>query len=156
MKKTLNASIVFSTMSVFDRLQEYLFMATFELTDAISAKVSADRINDFLQNVRSRAFFLSYLRLTNWQAELLDEYAPKHPEATFFQPSEDDDRKDKIGFKNATFAWSDDTGGSLTPSKRNFLLKIEGEVLFKKGVVNLIVGPTGAGKTSLLMALLGE
>ncbi|KAI5825519.1 hypothetical protein K523DRAFT_323377 [Schizophyllum commune Tattone D] len=139
MKKTLNASIVFSTMSVFDRLQEYLFMATFELTDAISAKVSADRINDFLQN-----------------AELLDEYAPKHPEATFFQPSEDDDRKDKIGFKNATFAWSDDTGGSLTPSKRNFLLKIEGEVLFKKGVVNLIVGPTGAGKTSLLMALLGE
>ncbi|KAL1697496.1 P-loop containing nucleoside triphosphate hydrolase protein [Schizophyllum commune] len=139
MKKTLNASIVFSTMSVFDRLQEYLFMATFELTDAISAKVSADRINDFLHN-----------------AELLDEYAPKHPEATFFQPSEDDDRKDKIGFKNATFAWSDDTGGSLTPSKRNFLLKIEGEVLFKKGVVNLIVGPTGAGKTSLLMALLGE
>ena len=96
------------------------------------------------------------LLLTILQAELLDEYAPKHPEATFFQPSEDDDRKDKIGFKNATFAWSDDTGGSLTPSKRNFLLKIEGEVLFKKGVVNLIVGPTGAGKTSLLMAFLGE
>ncbi|KAL1741080.1 hypothetical protein HDZ31DRAFT_46206, partial [Schizophyllum fasciatum] len=139
MGKTLNASIVFSTMSVFDRLQEYLFIATFELTDAISAKVSADRINDFLHN-----------------AELLDEYTMKHPEASFFQVNDEEPRKDKIGFRNATFAWSEDAGGSLTPSKRNFLLKVEGEMLFRKGVINLVVGPTGAGKTSLLMALLGE
>lgn len=139
MGKTLNASIVFSTMAVFDRLQEYLFISTFELTDAITAKVSADRINDFLQN-----------------AELLDEYSEKQPDASFFQPSEDEARDAKIGFKNATFAWSEDAGGSLTPSKRNFLLKVEGEVVFQPGAINLVVGPTGAGKTSLLMALLGE
>lgn len=27
---------------------------------------------------------------------------------------------------------------------------------FKRGAINLVVGPTGAGKTSMLMALLGE
>lgn len=36
------------------------------------------------------------------------------------------------------------------------MLKIEREVFFKPGCLNLIVGPTGSGKTSILMALLGE
>lgn len=35
-----------------------------------------------------------------------------------------------------------------------FTLKIEGTLLFEPGI-NLITGPTGSGKTSLLMALLG-
>ena len=48
--------------------------------------------------------------------------------------------------------------GPATPgsTRRNFNLRIEGEVIFKQGKINLIVGPTGCGKTSLLMALLGE
>lgn len=33
---------------------------------------------------------------------------------------------------------------------------MDDEVFFRRGKINLIVGPTGAGKTSLLMALLGE
>ena len=36
------------------------------------------------------------------------------------------------------------------------MLRVNEEVLFKRGCINLIVGPTGSGKTSLLMALLGE
>ena len=44
-------------------------------------------------------------------------------------------------------------GGALP---RVFVLNIDDEVFFRRGKVNLIVGPTGAGKTSLLMALLGE
>lgn len=62
---------------------------------------------------------------------------------------------DEIGFRGATFVWSSNVEGSLTPSKRNFSLKIEEELLFKRGHINLIIGPTGSGKTSLLMALLG-
>ena len=48
--------------------------------------------------------------------------------------------------------------GVLTPgsSRRHFTLRIQDEVIFKQGKINLIVGPTGCGKTSLLMALLGE
>ncbi|KAF9469452.1 P-loop containing nucleoside triphosphate hydrolase protein [Collybia nuda] len=44
----------------------------------------------------------------------------------------------------------------VTPSKRRFRLHIDEELIFRKGSINLIVGPTGSGKTSLLMALLGE
>jgi len=62
-----------------------------------------------------------------------------------------------IGFRNATFTWSNDSeDGSMTPSRRRFQLKVEEELLFKRGCFNLIVGPTGCGKTSMLMALLSE
>lgn len=63
-----------------------------------------------------------------------------------------------IGMREAAFTWSSDNDGTLTPGKnrRNFTLRITDEVTFKRGAVNLIVGPTGSGKTSMLMALLGE
>jgi ATPase subunit of ABC transporter with duplicated ATPase domains len=65
--------------------------------------------------------------------------------------------RDVIGFQNASFTWSnDDPDGTLTPSRRRFTLRVHGELLFKRGCFNLIIGPTGSGKTSLLMALLGE
>jgi len=57
-----------------------------------------------------------------------------------------------IGFRNAVFTWSNDIGET---SGRHYRLKIDGELFFKPGRLNLIVGPTGSGKTSLLMALLG-
>jgi len=65
--------------------------------------------------------------------------------------------QDVVGFQNASFTWSnDDAYGTLTPSRRRFTLRVQGELLFKRGCFNLIIGPTGSGKTSLLMALLGE
>lgn len=33
---------------------------------------------------------------------------------------------------------------------------LDGDVCFTQGTLNLVVGPTGAGKTSLLLSLLGE
>jgi AAA15 family ATPase/GTPase len=67
-----------------------------------------------------------------------------------------DNHHDKIGFGAANFVWSSDTNGSLTPSKRGFVLRIAEELIFERGRINLIIGPTGSGKTSLLMALLGR
>jgi ABC-type uncharacterized transport system fused permease/ATPase subunit len=66
--------------------------------------------------------------------------------------------RDVIGFQNASFTWSNANvnDGDLTPNRRMFTLRVEGELLFKRGCINLIIGPTGSGKTSLLMALLGE
>jgi hypothetical protein len=63
--------------------------------------------------------------------------------------------------RNTTFSWNKPgvVSGSETPTsgrKRNFQLVINGELKFKEGELNLICGPTGCGKTSLLMALLGE
>ncbi|KAG6805189.1 hypothetical protein H0H92_000368, partial [Tricholoma furcatifolium] len=84
--------------------------------------------------------------------ELLDEFQKKDVNTLPPENQHDGD----IGFRNANFVWSNDSEGSLTPSKRKFSLRIQDELLFKRGQMNLITGPTGSGKTSLLMALLGE
>lgn len=87
------------------------------------------------------------------QTELLDAYASKDRTLFSDQPRAGDER---IGFNDASFAWSAESDGSLTPSKRRYQLRIEHELLFKPKGFNVIVGPTGSGKTSVLMALLGE
>lgn len=53
-----------------------------------------------------------------------------------------------IGFENASFSWN-------SASAKDFKLK-DLNITFKAGKLNVIIGPTGAGKTSLLLALLGE
>ena len=125
----------------------------------IQARVSLDRVNDFLHNV-SESFFalLLAIYLPLWQTELLDEFADaeKGSERVMLTDASHFDH-DIIGFQNASFTWSnEDADGTLTPSRRRFTLRVRGELLFKRGCINLIVGPTGSGKTSLLMALLGE
>lgn len=87
------------------------------------------------------------------QTELLDSYTSKDHTSFFGQADGDNER---IGFNESSFTWSADVDGTLTPSKRKYLLKIERELVFKPNCLNLIVGPTGSGKTSILMALLGE
>ncbi|KAF9015463.1 ATP-binding cassette transporter [Cyathus striatus] len=137
MKRELSASIVFSSMSVFDMLRDQLHMVFFFVGQAVTGKVSLDRISDFLRNT-----------------ELLDSFSKKDTLDPFMYESLPNNSE--IGFRDATFVWSSDADGTLTPSKRKFLLKVDGEILFTHGAINLIVGPTGCGKTSLLMALLGE
>ena len=71
-----------------------------------------------------------------------------------------------IGFNDATFRWAKapPTSGASTPGsaiftpggKRNFRLRVDGPLTFKRNALNLVVGPTGCGKTSLLLALFGE
>lgn len=89
------------------------------------------------------------------QTELLDDFAETAAEEVVVDASEA--HKDDIGFGRANFSWSNEKDdGTLTPSRQTFRLRIDDEVCFKKGAFNLIIGPTGSGKTSVLMALLGE
>ena len=90
------------------------------------------------------------------QTELLDAY--DQTKENIASGVSGDSSESFIGIRNASFTWSSDPAEIVTPgsSRRNFSLRIEGEVTFKQGKINLIVGPTGCGKTSLLMALLGE
>ncbi|KAJ7776222.1 P-loop containing nucleoside triphosphate hydrolase protein [Mycena metata] len=137
MKQRLTASSVFSSMAIFEILSGQLWF-TFEGTSmVIKARVSLNRLNDFLN-----------------QTELLDSFTSNDAPATVIA---DEAPSEPIGFRDAIFSWAndDDADGTLTPSSRRFILRIEGELLFKSGF-NLVVGPTGSGKTSLLMALLGE
>ncbi|KAJ7148752.1 P-loop containing nucleoside triphosphate hydrolase protein [Mycena crocata] len=139
MKQELSASKVFSSMAVFDLLRAQIWFTFYCVNMAVSGKVSLDRLNDFLN-----------------ETERLDSFASNETTPDDYAASEQ--ASDLIGFRDAIFSWSnnDEADGTATPSSRNYLLRIEGELLFKPGCINLVVGPTGAGKTSLLMALLGE
>jgi ABC-type multidrug transport system fused ATPase/permease subunit len=94
----------------------------------------------------------------NAQTELLDEFADealkdtsatRGTSSTAITVAETVGGAREIGFNQAVFSWSVDES-----SERMFKLQIE-QTLFKKGKMNLIVGPTGSGKTSMLLALLG-
>ncbi|KAF9807084.1 hypothetical protein IEO21_08395 [Rhodonia placenta] len=134
------ASAVFSSMSVFELLRQSLHGVFGLLPAIIRAKVSLDRVNEFLH-----------------KTELLDQYT-EEPDRSEYIPPTKDASTHLIGIRNASFTWSSDNDGLSTPgtSRRNFTLRIDDEVFFQPGHINLIVGPTGSGKTSLLMALLGE
>ncbi|KAI5960459.1 YBT1 [Candida pseudojiufengensis] len=54
----------------------------------------------------------------------------------------------EIGFENATLSWNQS-------SKTDFRLR-DINITFKPEKLNVIIGPTGSGKTSLLLGLLGE
>ncbi|KAG8864769.1 hypothetical protein FRB96_003355 [Tulasnella sp. 330] len=139
MKQELTASRIFSAIAIFDLIREVLHIAFYVIPTAIAAKVSMDRVNAFLN-----------------ETELLDRFAEPGRELSVhaLPPTAE---FDVIGFRNATFAWRTDVAdGVTTPSRRNFQLRIEDDLFFEKGKLNLIIGPTGSGKTSLLMALLGE
>ncbi|KAF8799457.1 multidrug resistance-associated ABC transporter [Phlegmacium glaucopus] len=138
MKQELTPSKIFSSMTVFSLLKLQLQRLSLQISSAIQAKVSLDRMTEFLH-----------------KTELLDSFADK-PSHMVDVPTTIE-RENDIGFKNATFSWSvESPSDSSIPSNRAFQLHISGEQLFKRDCINLIIGPTGSGKTSMLMALLGE
>ncbi|KIJ62401.1 hypothetical protein HYDPIDRAFT_94464 [Hydnomerulius pinastri MD-312] len=138
MKRELSGHTVSEAGQVFDILRNQLRTVFFYVPRIAAARVSLDRIDEFLT-----------------ETELLDRFESGVEEVHLIGASEE---SDLIGFTDATFAWSNEGSfdDALTPSKRNFTLKVEGELYFQPGCINLVVGPTGSGKTSLLMALLGE
>jgi ABC-type multidrug transport system fused ATPase/permease subunit len=97
----------------------------------------------------------SYLtaEMTTSQTELLDRWAPSSTAG-----SQDVITSSSIGFKDVTFTWSKESTpeNDALSSMQKFRLSFDEELKFFKGKINLVVGPTGSGKTSLLMSLLGE
>ncbi|KAF8309911.1 hypothetical protein DL93DRAFT_2230628 [Clavulina sp. PMI_390] len=155
MGKPLTASTVFSSVAVFDALRQELARLNWMLPGFIAGKVSMDRLDEFF-----------------YETEVLDRFAENENEndtvESFLPPVAD---PDALGFHNAVFAWdnsADSASGSApatpmtsssTPGSggsRRFRLQVPGDLYFEPGVLNLILGPTGSGKTSMLLALLGE
>jgi ABC-type multidrug transport system fused ATPase/permease subunit len=136
LKRPLKASVIFSALTGFNMLRMSLYMFVYYVPQLINANVSLRRVEEFLNNT-----------------ELLDHYTDRH---TIQDISAD--HVDDLGLGHASFFWSAEhsTDGTVTPSRQKFRLRIEDDMIFKQGDLNLIVGPTGCGKTSLLMALLGE
>ncbi|KAF8188324.1 multidrug resistance-associated ABC transporter [Pholiota molesta] len=134
------ASTIFSSMSGFGILINQTNRLNWQIGLIIEAKVSLDRVTNFIRD-----------------AELLDHFRIEKKARLLPSVINEEHHSQEIGFRKATFAWSvEDEDGSLTPSNRRFRLQVADELLFKHNCINLIIGPTGSGKTSMLMALLGE
>ncbi|KAJ6563153.1 multidrug resistance-associated ABC transporter [Mycena vulgaris] len=130
MKQPLTPSIVFSSLAVFDSLGYRIRLFLFYLNNTITGKVSLDRIDTFLH-----------------ETELLDVFT-----APISEPHPDDLHERGIGFHNATFTWAAEQIDDQPT--RQFKLRID-DLIFRPGL-NIVTGPSASGKTSLLLALLGE
>ncbi|RAK80912.1 putative ABC bile acid transporter [Aspergillus fijiensis CBS 313.89] len=133
-KKQLTPSIAFPALSMFSLLRVPLDQLADMVAHVQESKVSLDRVDEYLNEDETEKY------------RLLDhEESPGEPA--------------KIALEKATLSWgASKTGYSDDPSddaKDNFRL-INMDVSFKVGKLNVITGATGSGKTSLLMALLGE
>jgi ABC-type multidrug transport system fused ATPase/permease subunit len=129
-KKPLYPSIAFTAISLFSILRVPLDQLGDMIAHVLESKVSVDRVEEFLNEEETQKY------------EQLNH------------DSVDENGKPMIGFSNATFSW----GGREAPNEdisEAFRL-INLDIKFEVGHLNIIAGPTGSGKTSLLMALMGE
>ncbi|KAL0466905.1 ATP-dependent bile acid permease [Neurospora intermedia] len=129
-KKPLYPSIAFTAISLFMLLRYPLDQLGDMIAHVQESKVSVDRIEEFLS----------------------EEETEKYKQLA--QDSVDENGNKIIGFRDASFIW----GGRNTVAKDGSLAfrLLDLNIEFQQGKLNVITGPTGCGKSSMLMALLGE
>ncbi|KAI0123356.1 hypothetical protein BJ170DRAFT_641537 [Xylariales sp. AK1849] len=128
--KPLYPSIAFTAISLFMLLRVPLDLLGDMIAHVQEASVSIDRVDAFLKEDETE----KYKQLG---ADNIDE-----------------DGNKVIGFRGATFIWGSKDAVAADGSMAFRLLDLDSD--FKIGKLNIITGPTGSGKTSMLMALLGE
>ncbi|KAI0157875.1 P-loop containing nucleoside triphosphate hydrolase protein [Hypoxylon sp. FL1284] len=129
-RKPLYPSIAFTAISLFMLLRVPLDQLGDMIAHVQEAQVSVDRVEEFLNEDET------------------EKYEQLGPENI------DENGKEAIGFQNATFIWGGKDATAADGSMAFRLLDLD--IDFKIGKLNLIAGPTGSGKSSMLMALLGE
>lgn len=129
-KKPLIPSVAFTALSLFGILRIPLDQLADMIARVQESKVSVDRIEEFLNEDETEKY-----------SQLLQYKQDEHGDPV-------------IGFDNATFTW----GGrdTLKADGSTAFRMIGMNIRFHVGALNIVAGPTGSGKTSLLMALLGE
>lgn len=130
-KKPLYPSVAFTAISLFMLLRYPLDQLGDMIAHVQEAQVSIDRVDEFLSEEETEKF--EQLGTSNI----------------------DENGQEVIGFRdNATFIWG---GRDVISDDGSMAFRLmDLNVDFKIGELNVITGPTGSGKTSLLMALLGE
>jgi len=134
-KKKLTPSVAFPALSMFSLLRVPLDQLADMVAHVQESKVSLDRVDKYLNE------------------EETGKYDQLHDGCASDGPA-------KIALEKATFTWST-AGPRPQPSSSSedgadaFRL-INIDVNFPVGRLSVIAGPTGSGKTSILMALLGE
>ncbi|KAH7132850.1 hypothetical protein EDB81DRAFT_806620 [Dactylonectria macrodidyma] len=129
-QKPLLPSVAFTATSLFTLLHAPVNQLGDTFTRIQEMKISIDRVEEFLKEEETEKY--EQLGLDN-----VDEHGAR-----------------RLGLDNATLIW----GGKDTVAEdgsRAFRL-MDINVDFQLGKLNIIAGPTGSGKTSMLMGLLGE
>lgn len=129
-KKDLIPSVAFTALSLFQILRIPLDQLADMIAHVQESKVSVDRIEEYLNEPET------------------DKYSQ------LISHKEDEHGQSIIGFENGTFSWGGKDMNDKAAADAFKLMDLD--IHFKVGELNVIVGPTGSGKTSLLMALLGE
>lgn len=129
-KRPLIPSVAFTALSLFGILRYPLDQLADMIAHVQESKVSVDRVEEFLNEDETEKY-----------EQLL-------------QGRKDENGDPIIGFDNATLTW----GGkdAQKADGQTAFRMIDMDIRFLIGRLNIIIGPTGSGKTSLLMALLGE
>lgn len=128
-KKPLKPSVAFTSLSLFNILRIPLDQFASIIARVQDFRVSVHRVENFLD----------------------EENTKKHSQ--LFQDDSAEIGESKIGFQNACFAWVEED--SEEEGSTAFRMD-DIDIQFHRDQLNVIAGPTGSGKTSLLMALLGE
>ena len=129
-KRPLIPSVAFTALSLFGILRYPLDQIADMIAHVQESKVSVDRVEEFLNED---------------ETEKYDQLS---------QGSLDEAGEPIIGFEKATLTWGGKDARGLDGQTAFRMIDID--LRFLVGHLNIIVGPTGSGKTSLLMALLGE
>lgn len=128
-KKDLIPSVAFTALSLFQILRIPLDQLADMVAHVQESKVSVDRIEEYLSE------------------EDTEKYKT-------LGTNHDDEVDQEIGFDSCTFTWA---GRTTAQDEQDDSFKLMGlDFRFTRGQLNVVAGPTGSGKTSLLMALLGE
>ncbi|CAG9944491.1 unnamed protein product [Clonostachys rosea f. rosea IK726] len=129
-KKPLYPSVAFTAISLFMLLRIPLDQFGDMFAHVQEAKVSIDRVDEFLR----------------------EEETEKYEQLGF--DNKDEDGVERIGFRDTTLIWGSKNAVADDGSKAFRLMDLN--IDFRIGQLNVIAGPTGSGKTSMLMGLLGE
>ncbi|KAK5170833.1 hypothetical protein LTR04_003092 [Oleoguttula sp. CCFEE 6159] len=97
------------------------------------------------------ADMVAHVQESKVSVDRIEEYL-NEPETDKYKQLQNDEEDEEgnpiVGLENGTFTWG-------TKDTDDFRL-MDMNVRFQVGQLNVVIGPTGSGKTSLLMALLGE
>lgn len=113
-----------------------------QINGFVTAFVSVGRLNTFLHEVSRHS---SGLHVANEQTEMIDEFAEGYQARPVNPAHIEAQEQGLIRIKNALFTW----GSAVGDTTPDFKLRIP-DITFVKGKINLIAGPTGSGKSSLL------
>jgi ABC-type multidrug transport system fused ATPase/permease subunit len=128
--KDLIPSVAFTALSLFQILRIPLDQLADMIAHVQESKVSVDRIEEYLNEPET------------------DKYSQ------LISHKEDENGQPILGFEHGTFSWGSNDMKDKIAAEAFKLMDLD--IRFKVGELNVVSGPTGSGKTSLLMALLGE